>query len=130
MGTPQTLVAVINNDAVFVRLLDTLLRDEHYDTLLLQIGDIAYESIKQQRPRLVILDISSEVPNESWRLVDLLRLDPETAAIPVLVCSVADQSLHARRPKLEATPYTFIEKPFTITELMEAVHAALDATAP
>jgi CheY-like chemotaxis protein len=130
MGTSQTLVAVVNNDAVFVRLLDTLLRDEHYDTLLLQIGDIAYESIKQQRPGLIILDISSEIQNESWRLVDLLCLDPETTAIPVLVCSVADEALHNRRPKLEAKLYTFLEKPFTITELMEAVRAALDATAP
>src|SRR6266508_5438477 len=87
MSAAAPLVAIVNNDAAFAGLLDTLLRDDGCATLLQQIGDLAYESIKQQPPRLIILDISSEVPHESWRVVDLLLLDPATATIPVIVCA-------------------------------------------
>src|SRR5436190_17478833 len=90
-------------------LLETLLHAEGYATLLQQVGDIAYESIKQQQPRMVILDIGTEIPHESWRVVDLLRLDPATAAIPVIVCSVVDQALRERLPKLQAAGYAVLE---------------------
>jgi diguanylate cyclase len=119
------LVAIVNNDAAFVRLLETLLRAEGYATLLQQIGDIAYESIKQQQPQVVILDIGSEIPHESWRVVDLLRLDPATAAMSVIVCAVADQALRERLPKLQAAGYAVLEKPFALAELLDKVRTFL-----
>lgn len=130
MTTAVPLVAIINNDAAFAGLLDTLLRDDGYDTLLQQIGDLAYASIKQQQPRVIILDISSEIPQESWRVVDLLLLDPTTAAIPVIVCAVADQVLRDRRPRLQAAGYALLEKPFTLSELLEQVRAFVHKPPP
>jgi hypothetical protein len=70
----QPLIAVINNDAAFAHLLDATLRDEGYDTLLLEGGDITCDSIKHRRPTLIILDIDLDAPTDSWRLVDLLAL--------------------------------------------------------
>jgi DNA-binding response OmpR family regulator len=119
------LVAIVNNDAAFVRLLETLLHAEGYATLLQQIGDIAYESIKQQQPRVVILDIGNEIPHESWRVVDLLRLDPATAAMPVIICAVVDQALRERLPKLQSAGYAVLEKPFALAELLDKVRTFL-----
>lgn len=119
MGKP--LVAAINTDTAFLRLLETLLNDEGYATILLQAGDITYDTIKDRSPHIIILDIDVEAPNTSWRLVDLLLLDPETAQIPLILCAVPDQTLLDRSPKLATIGCAIIEKPFTVEELLDQV---------
>jgi CheY-like chemotaxis protein len=121
----RPLVAIVNDEAVFAQLLDTVLHDEGYDTLLLQAGEVAYASIKQQSPRAILLDINIDTPQTSWRFVDLLLLDPQTATIPLIICAVADQTLRDRTPKLRAAGYTVIEKPFPLGEVLEQVRAAI-----
>jgi CheY-like chemotaxis protein len=126
MSQGSPLVAIVNDDVAFVRLLDTLLREEEgVTTLLLHVGEIAHESIKQQQPNLVVLDIGADVTSVSWHMIDLLMLDPATCAIPVIVCSAANEFLQERRAKLEATGYRIIEKPFNLDELLSHVRALL-----
>jgi DNA-binding response OmpR family regulator len=123
MTTEKPPVAAVNTDTAFLRLLDAVLTDEGYATLLLQAGDITYDTIKQRWPAAIILDIDAETPAASWRLVDLLLFDPDTAKIPLIICSVADQTLLDRLPKLGATGCTVIEKPFLVEELLAYVRA-------
>jgi DNA-binding response OmpR family regulator len=128
MKDARSVVAIVNDEAVFVRLLDSVLRDEGWDTLLLQAGEVAYTSIKQQPPHAILLDINSDAPQTSWQFVDLLRLDPQTASIPLIICAVADQTLRDRKPKLQLAGYRIIEKPFPISEVLEQVRAAIDTS--
>jgi DNA-binding response OmpR family regulator len=122
----RPLVAVVNDEAVFAQLLDAVLHDEGYDTLLLQTGEVAYTNIKQRLLRAILLDINVDTPQTSWRFVDLLLLDPQTAGIPLIICAVADQTLRDRTPKLRAAGCTIIEKPFRLSEVVEQVRAAID----
>ena len=128
MEGTRPVVAVVNDEAVFAQLLDTVLRDEGYDTLLLQAGEVAYASIKQHSPRAILLDINIDTPQTSWRFVDLLLLDPATASIPLIICTVADQTLRDRTPKLRAAGYTIVEKPFSLGEVLEKVREATDTS--
>ena len=125
MEDTRPLVAIVNDEAVFVHLLDTVLHDEGFDTLLLQAGEVAYASIKQHSPRAILLDINIDAPQISWRFVDLVLFDPQTATIPLIICAVADQTLRDRTRKLRAAGYTVIEKPFTLGEVLEQVRAAI-----
>lgn len=125
MSRAHPLVAVVNDEVAFVRVLDALLRDESFDTLLLQAGEIAYESIKQQRPDLIILDISAAQPEVSWKTVDLLVVDPATTVIPIILCAVADQSYRDRQPKLQALGHHLVEKPFALSELVAHLRTRL-----
>lgn len=122
MSSRRTLIAAINSDGAFLHLLQALLHEEGYDVLLVQTGDIALDTIKQRPPKLVILDIDATTPNASWKLADLLMLDPETTDIPLVICSIADETLATRKEKLTAAGSLIIEKPFNLNELMEAVH--------
>jgi two-component system, OmpR family, response regulator MtrA len=124
----RPLVAVVNDEAVFAQLLDAVLRDEGYDTVLLQTGEVAYTNIKQQPLRAILLDINTDTPQTSWRFVDLLLLDPQTTGIPLIICAAADQTLRDRTPKLRAAGCTIIEKPFRLSEVVEQVRAAIDKT--
>ena len=101
------------------------MRDEGYDTLLLQAGEVAYASIKQHSPRAILLDINIIAYQNSWRFVDLLLLDPQTTGVPLIVCAVADQTLRDRTPKLRAAGYIIVEKPFPLGEVLEKVRAAV-----
>lgn len=121
MSSKRPLIAAINNDAAFLHLIQALLREEGYDVLLIQTGDIALDTVKQRQPKLVILDIDATIPNASWRLADLLTLDPQTTDIPLIICSIADEALAARKEKLAVASGLIIEKPFNLNELMEAV---------
>jgi DNA-binding response OmpR family regulator len=127
MKRDHPLVAAVNNDATFLHLLEVLLRDAGYQTLLIQAGDLGYTTIKQQRPQVVIIDIDIDVPTASWRTVDLLLLDPDTMGIPLIICTVADQVVADRSQKLQAAGCTVIYKPFTIDELAAQVRARVDA---
>lgn len=122
----KRLIAAVNDDATFLHLLDTLLSNEGYETLLLQAGQIAYETIKAKQPRLVIIDIDLQHPFNSWRLVELLTLDPETTQIPFILCTVADQELRNRVARLNGQNTAVIEKPFRIDELLGHVRQLVD----
>lgn len=125
MPTSRPLVTAINNDSAFLHLLEALLHDEGFDTLLLQTGDIALDTIGQHRPKLIILDVAIDDPSASWKLVDLLTLSPATEEIPLIICSVADQTLEDRRAKLLASGCAVVEKPFHLNELMDTIRAML-----
>jgi CheY-like chemotaxis protein len=112
MPNDRPLVAIVNKDATFVQLLDTLLRNEGYDTLLVEAGDIAHPTLKQQRPHVILLDIDIDAPAASWRVVDLLLLDPDTAQKPLIICSLANQTLAERADKLVAAGCTIVENRF------------------
>ncbi len=51
----------------------------------------ALATIKQRQPRLVILDLEMPYVN-GWEVLAQIKHEPETAAIPVIVCSVIDPS--------------------------------------
>lgn len=123
MERTQLLVAVVNDEVAFVQVLDALLRDEGCATLLLQVGEIAFESIKRQQPDLVILDVSSTQPELSWKVVDLLVLDPATQRIRLIICSPADKAYQEREAKLKELGCALIVKPFAIGELVTYLRA-------
>lgn len=126
MSSKRPLVGAINNDAAFLHLLQALLHEEGYDVLLIQTGDIALDTVKQRLPKMIILDIDATIPNASWKVADLLTLDPETTDIPLIICSIADETLAARKAKLTTAGSLIIEKPFNLNELMEAVRKRLN----
>lgn len=79
-GTLRTVAVVTKNPQPDV--LDTLLDAGDYDVVFVESLDGAYSSIKRVTPHMVIvcLDVDDV---DSFRLLSMLSLDSETAAIPV-----------------------------------------------
>ncbi len=119
----QPIIAVVNNDALFVQLLTTLLKAEGFAALRHQTGDVAYTQIKEQQPDAILLDIEATNPLLSWRVVDFLLFDPQTASIPLVIASVNDQELKDRIVRLEAAGCRVIEKPFVLDDLLSAIRS-------
>ena len=125
MPRETPLIAVVNDDTVFLKLMHDLLTDEGFRVVLHIEGSGAYQRIKQEIPDLVILDIRIEQPEPGWVTLDLLRLDPATTAIPVLVCSADTRQLRAKAIRLRELRCDTIEKPFDLDDLLAKIREIL-----
>jgi CheY-like chemotaxis protein len=130
----RPLIAVVNDDQVFIDLLRDLLTEEGYDVLTHPSGETAYALIRKKQPNLVILDMRLEHPEGGWMVLDLLRLDPETADLPVIVCSADAHFLRAKAAQLREEGCCVLEKPFRLDKLLalmeEALHPEFRRCAP
>ena len=117
----RPLIAVVNDDAAFLELMHELLTDESYTTVLLHEGSSAYDMIRKQHPDLVILDLRLEHPEAGWKTLQLLRLDPETTDIPVILCSADMRALREREDWLKERDIKVLEKPFNLDDMLKMV---------
>jgi CheY-like chemotaxis protein len=114
-------IAVVNDDTAFLNLMFELLTYEGYDCWIHTVGSTAYEKIRADMPDLVILDIRMDNDESGWHVLDLLRLDPKTTGIPVIVCSADAQQLREKEQRLREKHATPLEKPFDLPELLAMV---------
>lgn len=119
------LIAVVNDDTNFLNLMHDLLTDEGYQVVVHIEGSAAYQRMKQEMPDLVILDIRIEHPEAGWVTLDLIRLDPATTSIPVLICSADARQLREKAARLAEMRCDTIEKPFDLDNLLAKIRDIL-----
>mgnify|MGYP000347785918 CR=1 FL=1 len=112
---------LIDDDPDFVAATKTVLESRHdYKVLTASDGVFGLAIAKAERPDLVILDVL--MPREDgWHLLQQLQLMPETANIPVVICSVL------RQPQLALAlgAKKVLEKPVSQGALLQAVNELL-----
>jgi two-component system sensor kinase FixL len=118
-------IAVIDDDTTFLQLMDDLLSGEGYDVLIWRNGTTAYEMVRREKPDLVILDMRMEQSENGWAIMNVIKLDPETVRIPVLVCSADAQALQAQAENFARLDIRSLEKPFNLDDLLAEIAAAL-----
>jgi CheY-like chemotaxis protein len=121
----KPLIAVVNDDTTFLELMNDLLADQGCRTILIKEGDKAYRTIRHEKPALVILDIRLEHAEGGWMVLELIRLDPETTNIPVIVTSADAAALKAKAEMLQAIGVDCLEKPFRLADLVRKVEKHL-----
>jgi len=85
-----------------------------------QDGMQAYEIATGLLPDLIILDIY--LPNlNGWDLLDKLKENPETATIPVIICTVNEEEHRA----IELGAASYLHKPFSPDQLLAYVEDLL-----
>ena len=118
-------IAVVNDDTVFLQLMDDLLSEEGYETTILKVSTDAFEQIKELQPTLVVLDIWIQKVDNGWELLNLIRLDPATTKIPVIVSSTDIRDLQAKEPLLRSLNCDILPKPFNLQLLLDKVNEAI-----
>jgi DNA-binding response OmpR family regulator len=117
----RPLITVVNDDTLFLELMEEFLSEEGYQTLILKEGDAAYGTIKKKKPDLVVLDIRLNNPEGGFVVVDLMRLDPQTSTIPIIICSVDTKLIQDNEARLREKNCDILMKPFTLDELIVKV---------
>src|SRR5438045_3576142 len=98
----QQLIAIVNDNPSFLVFMQDLLAEEGYDGVFWSVGQTAYSMIRERMPQLVVLDIRMERPDSGLLILELLRLDPKTTTIPVIVCSADIVFLRSQEERLRA----------------------------
>ena len=114
----QAVIAVVDDDAAFLTMMQDLLADEDYQVLLCSDGEDAYSLIQRERPDLVILDIRMDLRDVGLKILQLMRLNPITQQVPVIVCSADGRLLDEQREDLCERCCDVVQKPFDIDELL------------
>lgn len=117
-------IVVVNDDQQYLALMDELLTEEGYRVIPCTETEHVYDLVRREQPALLILDIRLEHPEAGWRVLEFLRLAPETRRLPVIVCSADRQFLRAKEEQLRAKGCDILEKPFDIDELLLKIAAA------
>ena len=133
VGTPpanqpptSARIVVVEDDAAFQDLLDTVLTAEGYTVLRWTQGAGADAFIRDIQPDLVILDLWLEHPQAGSMVLGLLMVDPATRSIPVLICSAYRQLLGDQEAHLRAHGYVILDKPYSIMALLTEIRTLLD----
>ena len=118
-------ITVINDDTAFLRLMQDLLAGEGYDVTLHIEGANAHQKVRESIPDLVVLDIRMEQQESGWMVLDLMKLDPKTSHIPVIVTSADHTALHDKEAMLRRQGYEILEKPFDLDTLLEMIETKI-----
>jgi DNA-binding response OmpR family regulator len=122
--TPRPRLVVVNHYPAFLALL---LREAGYEVLIPSPQDDPHLFVTATRPALVVLD--APLQEAALKTLDNLRLDPATAATPVVVCTAVPWSFE-RLAGREAERLYLLAKPFRLAHLLGVLEVALPAPPP
>ena len=127
----QSHVLIVNDTQEILSLMQELLEEEGYRvTTWLALLDI--EKVKALAPDVVVQDLLFEGMQETgWKFLQLMRLDPELARIPLILCTAAVRTVNepAMAEQLDRLGVRIVLKPFLIEDLLSAVRDSLTAQA-
>jgi DNA-binding response OmpR family regulator len=115
-------ILVVDDDALLRMSVADVLEDEGYVVDHAVDGLDALAKIAAQRPDVILLDVLMPRMNGK-QLLEMLREDPSTAEIPVLMMT-AIQGFDAHRTTALGAGEV-VEKPFDIDELLNKIALAV-----
>ena len=125
MAESAPLIYVVEDTEEIRAIFVELLGDAGYRVRGFATARQAQQLIDQQRPDLLLLDNHLELYAAGWGLLTLLRTDPATASIPIILISADVQFLRHWQADLLRQGCFVIEKPFDLEDVLTTVYAVL-----
>ncbi|MBO6782577.1 MAG: response regulator [Alphaproteobacteria bacterium] len=112
-------VLLVEDEPNIVESLRFLLERAGFDISVETEGPAALESVLQSPPDVLVLDVM--LPElDGFEVLRQLRANPNTRALPVLMLTAKGQKEN-RETAFEAGADAFITKPFSNTDIVDAV---------
>lgn len=118
------LIAIADDEVGILDMLDLFFALQGYATVSTTRAAEVAALLQQHRPALLILDLRMEQPDSGWRVLDVLRADPATCQLPVIVCS-AERDIAARVQQRADAATVALRKPFDPPQLVTLVQQLL-----
>jgi two-component system response regulator VicR len=125
----QPHILVINDTQEILDLIQVLLEDEGY-RVTTSLALLNMDKVKSLAPDIIVQDLLFEGSQETgWKFLTLVRLDPQLARIPLVLCTAAMQTVHdpEMAEQLDRLGVRVVLKPFDIEELLAALSEVLTA---
>jgi CheY-like chemotaxis protein len=82
--------------------------------------------VKKAKPDIVIVDLMMDGEARGWQLVQKMRMSPDTAEIPIVVCTAATEAVREQEGWLTANAIKIVLKPFKVDDLELAITKGLE----
>lgn len=116
-------ILVVDDEPMIVRLMEFILAQQGHEMLIAVNGEEALRQIRAHKPDLVLLDIM--MPRlDGYEVARLLRADPETSGLAIIMLSAKAQTEDIRRGA-EVGVDAYVTKPFSPEHLVQVVTAHL-----
>ena len=118
----QKKIVLVVDDEESVRRLVRSMLGKKYVVLEAMDGAVAVDMARRHKPDFILMDIM--MPNvDGYTACDIIKKDPATKAIPVVMLTALGQELNKKLAQaIGASGY--ITKPFSLQELLDAVNAS------
>lgn len=123
MDDKKVKILCVDDEKRNLELLEAFLMPEGYDVLFAENGKEALESVKRDRPDLILLDVV--MPQmDGFQACEALRKDAGTSAIPIIMVTSRDKDRDIVQ-SLEKGADDYIIKPVAKKELLDKVYNLL-----
>jgi len=120
-------ILVVDDEEDILHFLELVLKEKGYLVVTAAGGHEALTQAQIERPDLVLLDIM--MPQmDGWEVLKLLRVDEETAQIPVAMLSARTEAKD-RVQGLQEGAVDYICKPFSLKELLSKIEQVFAGSA-
>ncbi len=123
-GMSEATVVVVEDDPNIADLVELYLRQEGFRVVQASTGEKGIEAVRNQRPRMVILDVGLPGGMDGLEVCRRLRADTD---VPILMLTARDDEID-RVLGLELGADDYVTKPFAPRELVARVRAILRRT--
>lgn len=114
-------IVIVDDDALLSKTIDMCLSKKGHDVKVVYTGVDAVKHLFDEKPDSILLDI--KLPDcDGWFIAKLLDKLESTKKVPLIVISVLEPD---REKIAETKPYAYIQKPFDMRQLMQAVEGSL-----
>ena len=108
---------------MIVRLMERLLADAGFRTVVARDGEAALRCVQQEQPALVVLDVM--MPKlDGIAVTRALRSVQETSAIPIILVSARAMPADVELGR-DAGADDYVLKPFGLDDLLKRINALL-----
>ena len=122
------VVLVVDDDGDLLETYAAMLASMGHEAVTRRTLESGPEVVRDVAAAAVLVDL--EAPDEhhfGLRIIEELRTDPQTASLPIILCTGATESVRPIQDKLEAWKVPVVTKPFPLEVLERNVQAALSS---
>jgi two-component system, OmpR family, response regulator VicR len=120
----QPHILVINDTQEILDLMQELLEDEGY-RVTTSLALLNLDRVRELAPDIIVQDLLFEGTQElGWKFLTLVRLDPELARVPLVLCTAAVRTVNdpEMAEQLDRQGIRVVLKPFTIDDLLTTLN--------
>jgi CheY-like chemotaxis protein len=119
-------VLVVNDTEEILELFEELLGALGFEVVVMSYAPRELQRVREARPDLLILDfIFGQGELLGWQLLQKLKMDRELDAIPIIVCTAAQQEVYEQQGYLTEQGVIVVLKPFNVDQFEDAVARAM-----
>jgi len=117
-------ILVIDDSEAMTQLLSDFLTSHGYEVETAGNAEEAFQSVKRQRPDLLLLDI--QLPDiNGFELCRHFRSRPDTRGVPIILISATAIQTQDKVQGLQQGADDYLSKPFEMPELLERIRAVM-----